>query len=116
VGAGQFRALVYFERYLAQQDSDGEMDESWVDAFAVSTRLPCQITPLSGRELLAAQAVQSKASHRLRVRYRPGFDATCRGTCAGTVYNVEAVIPDADSGIEYVTLLCSSGVNQGGTA
>lgn len=122
--AGGLRDWMVFEDLLPEKDSDGNVvydsdgnvAEDWVDAFEVNTRMPVELTPLSGRELIAAQSVQSKVTHRIRVRYRPGFTSRMRGRQADFVYNIEAIVPDPNSGIEFVTLLCSSGVNQGGTA
>ena len=123
--AGVLNRWVTFEKYEAATDTDGNqlqdsdgnlLDPEWIDAFEVSTSMPCQITPLRGRELIAAAAVQSKVTHELRVRYRTGFSATMRGRDGNLIYNIEAVVGDANAGTEYITLLCSSGVNQGGTA
>lgn len=118
--AGGLRHWLTFEDLVTTLDSDGAAAEDWVPAFPVNPRMPCEVTALSGRELISAQAVQSKVSTRIKVRYRPGFSARMRAwfqdpatTEAATIYNIEAVIPDPDSRIRYVTLLASSGVNQG---
>lgn len=116
VKAGRLRHWLTFETLSIEQDSDGAMVETWVDAFATSTRIPCEVEALSGRELIAAQSVQSKVTTRIRTRYRPGFDAAQRARDAGTIWNIEAVIPDPNSRIRWVTLLCGSGVDAGGTA
>lgn len=113
--AGRLRHHLTFERLTEELDSDGAMVTAWVDAFDVSSRMPCEVTPLSGRELIAAQAVQSIVSVRIKTRYRPGFVAKMRARGeGGTLYNIEAVIPDPDSGRRYVTLMCSTGANEGG--
>lgn len=116
--AGRLRHWLLFERLVVELDSDGAKVESWVNAFDTSPTMPCEITPLSGRELMAAQAVQSVVTHRLRVRSRPGFVAAlrARNPVSGVVYNIEAVIPDPESGIRYVTMLATVGLNAGGTA
>lgn len=98
-------------------DSDGATVETWIPAFVANT-LPFEVTPMSGRELIAADAIASKATHRLRGRYRPELTADrmaprMRATERGMVYNIEAAIPDPDSGMRYVTLLASSGVSEG---
>jgi SPP1 family predicted phage head-tail adaptor len=87
------------------------MVPSWVAAFPMP--ISAEITALSGRELIAAQAEQSAVTTRIKVRYRPGFVTSMRILHRNTVYNVEAAIPDPDSGFEWVTLLCSSGLNEG---
>jgi SPP1 family predicted phage head-tail adaptor len=108
---GCFRHRVTFEELITDLDSDGKMVEDWVSPFPRA--ISAEIMPLSGRELIASQSVQSKVSTRIKVRYRPGFKPSMRGVHRSTIYNIEAVIPDPDSGISYLTLLCSSGVNEG---
>lgn len=110
---GRQRHWLTFEDLTTVLDSDGATIEEWVPAFPVNSRMPCEVTALSGRELIAAQAVQSKVSTRIKARYRPGFKARQRATLGETVFNIEAVIPDPDSRIRYVTLLASSGINEG---
>ena len=113
--AGTLRHWLTFEVKTVEQDSDGAQVEIWVPAFEVNHRMPCEVTELSGRELIAAQAVQSKVTARIRARYRPGFKATMRATLPnGIVYNIEAVIADPDSMRTHVTLLASQGINEGG--
>lgn len=109
--AGRLRHLVTFQSLGSTQDAAGQMVPSWVAAFPVP--LSAEITALSGRELIAAQAEQSEVTTRLKVRYRPGFVADMRGVHRGTVYNIKAVIPDPESGFQWVTLMCSSGLNAG---
>jgi SPP1 family predicted phage head-tail adaptor len=111
IKAGALRHRVAFEELVADLDSDGATVENWAPSFP--TPVSAEIKALSGRELIAAQAVQSKISTRIKVRYRPGFKATMRGVHRGVIYDVEAVIPDPDSGIGFLTLLCSSGVSDG---
>ena len=114
VQAGRLRHWVSFEILPAEPvlDSDGRIEEVWLPVFG-GQKQPAEITPLSGRELVAAQGVHSKVSTRIKLRYREGFEARMRALHRGVVYNVEAVIADPDSGYRYVTLLCSSGVNEG---
>ena len=112
--AGRLRHWLTFEAPTTTLDSDGAQVEVWADAFAVNSRMPCELVALSGRELIAAAAVQSKVSVRIRCRYRAGFAAVQRAVADdGQIYNVEAVIPDPDSGRRWVTLSCSTGTNEG---
>lgn len=109
---GRLRHRVTFEQPgPTELDSDGETVETWLPAF--ERPVSADITALSGRALIAAQAVQSKVSTRIKVRFHRDFRAAMRGVHRGVFYNIEAVIPDPDSGIHYLTLLCSSGVNDG---
>lgn len=109
--AGRLRHLVTFEESVIDIDSDGAQVEVWALAFGFP--LATEITALSGRELIAAQAVQSKVTGRMKVRYRPGFNASMRAIHRGVIYNIAAVIPDPDSGFEFLTLLTSTGADEG---
>jgi len=109
--AGLLRHRVSIEQRVVELDSDGERTEAWADAFGLL--LPAEIAPLSGRELVAAAAVQSKVTVRVRIRYRPGVSASMRVLHRSLAYNIEAVTPDTDSGVEYLTLHCTQGANEG---
>jgi SPP1 family predicted phage head-tail adaptor len=110
--AGPLRHLITFNELNVELDSDGAQVESWIPAFG-GLRISAEITALSGKELIAAQAVQSQVKARIKIRYRPGIVASMRVLHRLAIYNVEGIIPDPDSGFEFVTLLCSTGVNEG---
>lgn len=109
--AGPLRHRITLEDRVVVLDSDGARTETWEDAFGLL--LPAEINPLSGGELVAAAAVQSKVAVRIRIRYRPGVTETMRAVHRGVCYGIEAVVPDRDSGVEYLTLHCTGGTAQG---
>lgn len=113
--AGKLRHWLRFERKVTDVDSDGNLLETWVDAFAVNSLMPCELEPLSARELIAAQSMQSRVSARIVCRWRPGIDAAQRAVDPrdGAVYNFEGVVPDKESNREYVTIPASTGINEG---
>ena len=111
ISAGALRHRVTVERLTTEVDSDGATVETWEDAFGKA--LSAEIAPLSGRELIAAQAVQSEITTRIKMRGRPGLVASMRVVHRGTLYNIAAVVADPGSGSEWVTLMCTSGVNDG---
>jgi SPP1 family predicted phage head-tail adaptor len=113
--AGRLRHWLTFEKQETELDSDGAQVTVWVDAFPFNPRLPCEVVDLSGRELIAAQAVQSLVTTRIRTRYRPGFEASMRARdgYSGRIWNIEAVILDPDSRNRWVTFNCTTGVNEG---
>jgi SPP1 family predicted phage head-tail adaptor len=108
--AGRLRHRVTIEELLIGQDSDGAVEETWAP---IGAPVSAEILPLSGREMLAAAALQSKVATRIVIRYRPNFTPTAhplRVVHRDTVYSIEAVIPDNESGRQWLTLQCSSGV------
>lgn len=113
--AGALRHLVLFARYTAVRDSDGRETaaSAWLPLFN-GQRQRAEIHALSGRELIAAAAINSKVSTRLHMRWKDGITAGDRAVGQdGTTYNIEAVIPDPHSRVRGMTLLCSSGPHQG---
>ena len=112
--AGKLRHWLTFQRDAGQLDSDGAWEPAWLDAFIARPRMPCEIAYLQGRELLAAQAMNSKVTCRITTRYRPGFEAAQRAVAPdGTIFNIEAILPDGVSGRRTVVLLASTGINEG---
>jgi SPP1 family predicted phage head-tail adaptor len=106
--AGKLRHVVTIEERGSERDSNGEIIESWTDAFGVSLR--AGIAPLSGRELLSAQAEQAEITTRITMRYLPGVQAEMRVVHRDLVYAIRSVVPDPESGEQWITLLCTSGV------
>ena len=108
--AGTLRHRVTLQALTETVDPDtGYRDKLWADV----AQLSADITPLSGREYIAAAASQSAVSTRITIRYWPGVTAAMRLKQGDVLYNIEAVLPDKGSGREYLTLMCSTGVNDG---
>lgn len=97
----------------AQDANTGEMVPHWQDWPAQGARHWARVEPLSGREFIAAQAVQSEVSTRIVIRYREGVVSSMRALHLGKVYSIQAVLPDSKSGREYLTLMVSEGVTSG---
>lgn len=108
---GKLRHRVTIEQLIVEQDSDGAQIESWVNPFGMD--LWAEIQPLSGRELIASQSLQSEVKARIIIRYRDGVVPTMRVLHRGNIYNIAAVIPDIKTGKEYLTLQVTYGVNEG---
>ena len=108
--AGRLRHRVDIERRVDAQDTSGDLETTWVP-FATS--VPAAIEPVSARELVAASAVQSKVIARITIRYRAGLDASMRIKHGSRIYNPEGFLADKDSGLNYLTIPCSEGVNEG---
>ena len=101
------RVVVYSQVELI--DSNGDHSKEW----QYVTTIWATVQPLSGRELLLAQQVQSNVTANVVTRYRDDINATCRLEHNGTIYNILAVIRDPQSGLEWMTLQCATGTNDG---
>jgi SPP1 family predicted phage head-tail adaptor len=112
--SGRLRHRIDLELKVEEQDSSGDMVETW---NLVKAALACEIAPLSAREYLAAQALQSGVTTKLTIRWRMGINAKMRAVHrykgVTTYYNIAGILPDPDSGLEWMTLPVSSGVNDG---
>lgn len=109
--AGRYRHRVDIQDWVEVRDPEtGGYVESWVTVF---TNVPAEIAPASGREFLAAAAVQSEIIARIVIRRRPGLKARQRILHNGDIYNVHAWLPDPESGRDYVSAPVSAHVNEG---
>jgi SPP1 family predicted phage head-tail adaptor len=109
--SGGLRHRVDIQRRVETQDATtGESVASWTTVY---TSVPAKIEPLSVREFMAAQAAQSGITARITIRYRAGMSASMRLVHGSTIYNPEGFLPDKESGQEYLTIPCSTGVNDG---
>lgn len=110
--AGRLRHRIKFQAKTGTPVPDGYGGSTipWVD-FA--TKIPAAIEPLSGRELLAAQAVQNETSHKVTLRYQPGITAAMRVVFGSRVFAITAPPLNKDERNRELTLLCSEGLSQG---
>lgn len=107
VASGDLRHKVQLQENQVTQDPDtGEMVSAWVTIASPWA----EIVPMSGREFLAASAEQSQVRGRIVIRYREDVDAAMRIVYRGKYYNILAVLPDAESGKEHLTLMTGEGV------
>lgn len=109
--AGLLRQRIIIQELVQVQDSEtGELMPVWQDRW---TKVPAKFEFVNGRELLAAQAVQSEATARITIRYRHGVVATMRGIHRGRIWNFTEPMTDNDSGLDYLVIPVSAGVNNG---
>lgn len=109
--AGALRQRVTIEQPgLTQDPVTGEMIAGWT-VFA--DKVPASVESLSARDFIAAQANQSEITARIVIRYREGILPTMRILHRGKVYAIQGALPDAKSGLEYLTIPVSEGVKDG---
>lgn len=109
---GRMRFLATFEDLQSDQDSNGRTVEEWVPALG-GKRMYVSVEPISGRELLAAASIQSDVSTRIIMHWTEGVTTRMRVRIGATTYNIRSVIPDPHSGRQRLTLMCTSGTNEG---
>jgi SPP1 family predicted phage head-tail adaptor len=89
-------------------DSFGQQVTTWTDLLSCWASLESQ----SGKELLAAQAINSELTDMVTVLYRSTVTAAMRVLYQGRVLNIQSVI-DPDTAHVALQLMCSEGLNQG---
>jgi SPP1 family predicted phage head-tail adaptor len=116
--AGKLRHRVQLQQFVAQTDTSGnvlqddqtgEVTKAWTTLATVWAA----IEPLSAREFIQSAATQSEITARITIRYRAGLTADMRLVHGSTIYNPQGFLPDKESGLEYLTIPCSQGVNTG---
>lgn len=100
IAAGTLRNRITLQKRQTIVSGYGERTASWVDACTCWA----DFHPLSVREFLSQSGTQSQVSARVTIRYRDDVDATMRIAYRGKVYNIAGVLPDPNSGLEYLTL------------
>lgn len=107
LSAGKLRHRIELQRPEEVQDPNtGAVDLVWVkyaDRWA-------EYVPSSVREFIAAAAVQSEVKGRFVLREDATITADMRVIHRGKAYQILGVMPDPDSGLEYITLVVSEGV------
>ena len=107
---GKLRHRISIERPGETQDPNtGEMIPGWEVVASVWAAK----RPSSSREFKQSQAGQSEITGEFQIRYRDDIDATMRIVHNGKVYNIEGVLEDDETGLEWLTLPYSEGVNDG---
>lgn len=110
IKSGKLRHRVSIQAQVKTQDP---VDGSEVITWQEVKKVWASVEPLSAREFIAAQATQSQVTARIAMRYWSGLEPTMRIVHRNNVYNIRGVLPDANSGLEHITLPVSAGVDDG---
>ena len=102
--AGKLRHRITLQKPVKVQDPEtGSVENIWQDL----AQLWAEVSPLSAREFVSARAMQNAVTTRITVRYRQDIEPKYRILFRGKIFNIEGVLSDPKSGIEYLTLPCS---------
>jgi SPP1 family predicted phage head-tail adaptor len=111
--AGHLSQTIVLQRRDLQRDSHGAQVTTWSDV----AQLRAAITPLSGREILTAQAFSAQLTHQIVVRYTrclsdPLDLPKLRILFGQRIFNIQAAINDEESN-RQITLLVTEGLSDG---
>ncbi|WP_313319585.1 phage head closure protein [Stenotrophomonas sp.] len=109
IGAGELRHRVLIQQHVTTRDDDGVAHTAWTDVATVWA----SVEPLSAREFIQSGQTQAAITARITIRYRADLQASMRILHRGQVYNIAGLLPDKVSGLEYITIPVSAGVNEG---
>ena len=110
--AGSFRHRITVESFTDTTDPNtGALSQSW-STFA--SAVPCDVLPVSGREILASAAPDSGQRMRFVIRYgnAVGITPAMRISHESQYFNITEVIPDP-SLRSHVTLVAEAGIRDG---
>jgi len=107
--AGELRQVITIQAKTLTTDEYGGPVETWAD-FAAGVRAKAQ--PLSGRELIAAQAAQSETEMKFITRHISGVTQSMRVVMGSNYYNITAVI-DVDALGREMHLMTATGLSEG---
>ena len=100
--AGKLDQRVILQALQGGVDMLGQpLPDEWAD---VAT-LWAEVSPLTGREYLAAGALVSAVETRIRLRYRPGVTSAMRVVHGADVYGIQSVI-HVKSARQELQLMC----------
>ncbi|EPH3101441.1 phage head closure protein [Providencia stuartii] len=105
--AGRLRHKVTFQQNKPIELPSGTYVDDWEDIATVRA----EVKPISGRELLAADAEMAEVTVRVWLRYRADITPACRMVYRGLNYDIQSVIPDVK--FTRLELLCKQGVSDG---
>lgn len=111
--AGSLKHRITFQsKSGSEQDSTGQVVPVWENVTGL-VEVPAKVMFLSTSEQFRAQAVHSKVTAVIQVRYLDNIDFSNRIVWGNYIFNIEGTLPDNGSGYESITLQVSQGLNNG---
>ena len=101
--AGALDQRIVIERLVEGYDELGQPINDWLPIVTTWA----EVSPLVGREYLAAAALVAEVTARIRMRYRPGITAADRIVHEGTTYGITSVA-DVHSSRRELVLMCKA--------
>lgn len=86
--AGKLRHAVNIEVVTETPDGMGGITKSWATWKSVRAA----IWPISGKELIEAQKLEAKLTHRIRIRYLSGLTPKHRIKLGSRIFKIHSVI------------------------
>ncbi|MDM1545519.1 phage head closure protein [Ignatzschineria indica] len=105
--AGSLRHRITIEEPIIEEGAFQK--QSW---RVYRENVPAKVTFLSAKELVASGAELSEVKARIQVRYDKNINAKMRVKFRDKLYEIEGVMPDNESGLQWLTLSVNKGLTQ----
>jgi len=106
--AGTLDKRVQIDSRVEADDEAGEPIVTWTPFATVWGA----IEPQRGREFVTEAQPHAQGDVRIRIRYLPGVQEKMRASCAGVLYDVQAVL-DLKESHDEMHLICIKGMSDG---
>jgi len=103
--AGDLRHRLIIESPQRLSDGAGGATVTWAQVASVWAN----IKPVSARELRSAEQRAEKVTHTITLRYRSDIDATMRLVGEGRIFNIDAIINEAERD-QWLKCFCVEGL------
>lgn len=109
LSAGDLKHRVVIEAQIDTQDSNGDTVVDWYELATVWAGYQ----PLSVHKFSQSRADQSEIAAWFTLRYRDDVDSTMRIRFRDRLHYIVGVLPDKESGLEYMSVSVKAGVRDG---
>jgi len=107
IASGKLRHRLRLQEQQTTQDpATGELLVLWVTI----AEFWGEKVPLSAKDFISASSQQSEIRGRFTIRFRSNINASMRILHKGLAHQIIGVLPDAESGIEYLSIPYGEGV------
>lgn len=115
VKAGTLRHRVLLENRTVARDPLGGEIVTWVPVATLKGdgKVWANVRFQSGMEALRAETIVATRRASIQILFRSDLAPTARATYGGQVYDIKSVLPDPDTGRDYLFLACEAGGNDG---
>jgi SPP1 family predicted phage head-tail adaptor len=112
--SGKLRHSIVIQQRTGAKDGAGQLlTDTSPGAWSTFFACHAEIMPLSGRELVAAQAVQSVLTHRVRLRYHASITTAMRVQYGARYFNIVSPPIITEERNREIVLMCEEGLYNG---
>lgn len=108
---GELDKRVTLQHHIEGKDASGARTQVWANVIAAGDgKVWARVRDMTGRQFVAAKAIQNSVSTEIRIRMRDGVEAKMRIVYRQKIYDIEAVL-ERDG--RWLDLMCTQGLNNG---